>query len=87
MENTVHGIEDVVGYDFKDRNLLSEAITAAGSIVGAGSRHFPDGNKRLAVLGDGVLRLVLAEDWYEGDGTRGKTGTRKSGGAYQLRII
>lgn len=52
--------------------VVQEAISAAGSIVSAGPRIFPNGNKRLTILGDTVLQLALAEDWYDRAEPRGK---------------
>ena len=84
MVSTVRMAQIKIGYDFKNAPYLWEALQAPGSIVrsgeidGAGTeRHsvgfqrFPDGNRRLAVLGDAVLRLALVEDWYKGDTVRG----------------
>ena len=57
--------QDITGYHFRDRDLCWEALNVAGSgIVARGGRFFPNGNKRLAVLGNSVLATVLCEDWY-----------------------
>lgn len=74
MERAVAGIQDIIGHTFSDPALVWEAVCAAGSFTSGGDRTFPDGNKRLAVLGDTVLQLALAEDWYGGRDTRGKPG-------------
>ncbi|KAL8682243.1 MAG: hypothetical protein Q9186_001702 [Xanthomendoza sp. 1 TL-2023] len=75
MNNAVDGVEAIIGYNFDDRFLLWEALQAAGSFVslagGAGNRKIPNGNKRLAVLGDTVLQLVLVEVWYASGQERG----------------
>ena len=66
------GVEDIIGYSFNDPLILWEALQAAGSgIRSAGDRHFADGNKRLAMLGDAILKLVLVEDWYGSLDVRG----------------
>ncbi|KAL8848701.1 MAG: hypothetical protein Q9221_006311 [Calogaya cf. arnoldii] len=70
MASAVQGVQDIIGYTFADPYLVHEAISAAGSIVSAGPRRFPNGNKRLAILGDTVLQLALAEDWYDGNEPR-----------------
>lgn len=83
MAPTVRKVQSRIGYNFKNAQYLWEAVQAPGSIVrsgeveGAGTeRHsvgfqrFPDGNRRLAVLGDTVLKLALVEDWYQGKGVR-----------------
>ena len=84
MAPTVCKLQRKIGYNFKNAQYLWEAVQAPGSIVrsgeveGAGTeRHsrgfqrFPDGNRRLAVLGDTVLKLALVEDWFKGEGSRG----------------
>lgn len=65
-------VQDIIGYRFREQLILWEAMQAAGSNVrSAGDRVFVDGNKRLAVIGDTVLQLVLAERWYSGGSVRG----------------
>lgn len=84
MAPTVRKLQSRIGYNFRNAQYLWEAVQAPGSIVrsgeveGAGTgRHsvgfqrFPDGNRRLAVLGDTVLKLALVEDWYRGEAVRG----------------
>ncbi len=84
MAPTIRKLQNRIGYKFKNAQYLWEAVQAPGSIVrsgevlGAGTeRHsvgfesFPDGNRRLAVLGDTVLKLALVEDWYKGEAVRG----------------
>ena len=88
MVSTVRKVENRIGYPFQNATFLWEAVQAPGSIVrsgevlGAGTeRHstgfvrFPDGNRRLAVLGDTVLKLALVDDWYRGGGVRGMVNT------------
>ncbi|KAL8928891.1 MAG: hypothetical protein Q9172_000728 [Xanthocarpia lactea] len=71
MNNAVDGVEPIIGYVFKDRYLLWEALQAAGSsVLRAGNRSIPNGNKRLALLGDTILQLVLVEQWYAGGQAR-----------------
>ncbi|KAL8664026.1 MAG: hypothetical protein Q9168_007990 [Polycauliona sp. 1 TL-2023] len=70
MALAVQGVEAIVGYTFNDMDLVREAVSAAGAVIAAGTRRFPDGNKRLAILGDTVLQLALAEEWYDGDQPR-----------------
>ena len=68
----MRGVESIIGYDFDDSLILWEALQAAGSTVrSAGTRRFPDGNKRLAVLGDTILMLVLVSEWYDSADVRG----------------
>ena len=70
--NRIHGVEAIIGYQFTEHSMIWEALQAAGSSVQViGNRRIDGGNKRLAVLGDCVLDLALAEAWYEGIGPRG----------------
>lgn len=72
MNIAVNGAQSIIGYAFRDRFLLWEALQSAGSpVLLAGGRNIPNGNKRLAVLGDTVLQLVLVEQWYAGGQARG----------------
>jgi len=54
----VEALSDLLHYKFSNLSLLSEAFEAAGS------GPAPQGSKRLAHVGDGVLRLVLYLDGY-----------------------
>jgi hypothetical protein len=64
-------IERTLNYSFRDPNLLFEALQAAGNRISkVGVRNVPDGNKRLAMLGDAVLTVAILSDWYEGEDTR-----------------
>jgi len=72
MTTMIQGAQSVIDYNFNRPLLLWEALQAAGSPVHSiGDRRLPDGNKRLAILGDRVLELALADGWYEGTETRG----------------
>lgn len=65
MDTILQAVQNIIEYRFKEQLILWEAMQAAGSNVrSAGDRKFLDGNKRLAVIGDTVLQLVLAEKWY-----------------------
>ncbi|GAD99410.1 hypothetical protein SNOG_02027 [Paecilomyces variotii No. 5] len=64
-------LENSIGYHFKDLDLLNEAFLAAGA-SSAENYTYPsfDGNKRLAFVGDSVLRLMVADEWFpSGTGT------------------
>ena len=74
--NRIHGVEAIIGYQFTEYSRIWEALQAAGSpVLFIGDRRIDCGNKRLAVLGDCVLDLALAEAWHEGTGPRGKNYT------------
>lgn len=60
-------------YSFKDASLLEEALTAAGAAVSSHTVDGPvSGNKRLALIGDAVLRLSVLDEWYPAGGSTGK---------------
>ena len=84
MGPTVQILQTILSYKFKNAQLLWEAVQAPGSIVrsgevaGAGTiRHSvgfercPDGNRRLAIVGDVALKMALVEEWYDGKEDRG----------------
>ena len=58
-------LENQLEYSFHDFHLLNEAFVAAGAV-----KSRPDvegdvsGNKRLALIGDAVLRLSVLEEWF-----------------------
>ena len=87
MVSTVAKLQAITGYKFKNAQLGWEAVQAPGAVTRAGEtvhartvkdstpvgfETLPDGNRRLAVVGDTALRLALCEDWYLGDEVRGK---------------
>lgn len=65
----VSAAEDVIDYSFIDKELPWEAIQAAGSNM---AFRYPEGNKRLAMIGDAVVKLVVLEDLRVTDSPRGK---------------
>lgn len=52
-------VEVIINYEFHDKSLLVKALEAAGATMAS------QGNKRLALIGDAALRLVLYEFGYE----------------------
>ena len=69
----VEHCEQILSYQFKDRHLCWEALQMAGNGVRkAGSRSIPNGNKRLAIVGDFVLDLILSKAWYDSDELEGR---------------
>ncbi|KAL6719771.1 hypothetical protein ACLMJK_001692 [Lecanora helva] len=66
-EATFQAVETIISYHFTDKTLLRKALQAAGSIASicnTGGVLDTDGNKRPAIVGDVVLKLVLVEEWY-----------------------
>jgi ribonuclease-3 len=60
-------IQRLLQYEFRDKELLEEALTAAGqtpSPVGRNTRGH--GNKALALIGDALLRLIVVDDAIRG---------------------
>ncbi|KAK6498286.1 hypothetical protein TWF506_004525 [Arthrobotrys conoides] len=62
-------VQKIIGYNFKRIHLLAEALEAAGRAVDHDTGSV-DGNKRLALVGDAVLRLILVDEWYSSKGSR-----------------
>jgi ribonuclease III len=54
-------LEQVLGHTFKDRTLLSLALTHRGSLGASRSQSNIVGNERLEFFGDRVLGLIIAE--------------------------
>lgn len=61
--------EDVIDYTFTDKELPWEALQGAVSNM---ALRYPEGNKRLAMIGDTVVKLVILEDMRAADSPRGK---------------
>jgi ribonuclease-3 len=60
-------------YSFKNAGLLEEAFVADGAAVLRDDVEGPRaGNKRLALIGDAVLRLSVLDEWYLEGGSTGK---------------
>jgi ribonuclease-3 len=65
-----HDLERLLGHIFDNPNLMWEALQAAGNgVVQIGDRKIEDGNKKMALLGDSILKLAILRDWF----TSGKT--------------
>ncbi|CAG7955723.1 unnamed protein product [Penicillium salamii] len=54
----IRAVEDIIDYEFVDNTLLEDALEAAGVTMAS------EGNKRLALIGDAALRLVLYQASY-----------------------
>lgn len=57
VDTTVEAVETLIQYKFNHAALLWETLQSPSSPYAG----HPNGNKRLAVIGDTVLRLSLAE--------------------------
>jgi dsRNA-specific ribonuclease len=60
--------ENAIGYTFHNYCLLLEALQAAGSSL---QHIYPDGNKKLAMVGDAVMEVPLLEYLYTLNISRG----------------
>ncbi|KAI9735758.1 MAG: hypothetical protein M1818_006366 [Claussenomyces sp. TS43310] len=64
-------VENIIGFRFHDITILIEALQASGSAMTAiGTRTFQDGNKRLALQGDVVLKFIVVSRWYPTEQSR-----------------
>ena len=74
FQSKIKRAQGIIGYNFTDQWLLWEALQAAGEPTKlVGTRHIDtDGNKRLAIIGDAVIKLAIAEKWYASTEKRGK---------------
>ena len=71
---TEHPVESILGYQFTNRDLLTEALLAAGASASSKDIHGDvQGNKRLALLGDSVLRDAVLEPWCTSNESTGKS--------------
>ncbi|KAI8213938.1 hypothetical protein K4K52_003036 [Colletotrichum sp. SAR 10_76] len=58
----------IIGYTFGDRDRLWEALQGKGSLVTQiGGRQVRDNNRKMAMVGDGVITLVIRKDAYIDD--------------------
>lgn len=74
--SSLESLQARLHYSFKDASLLEEALTAAGAAVSSSEMDEPvSGNKRLALIGDAVLRLSVLDDWYPCGSSTGKSKT------------
>ena len=72
--------QEIIGRQFNDERLLEAALQAAGSgLPITGAHDLRDGNKRLALLGDSILKTALLSDWYSSRASRGES-WRDAGG-------
>ncbi|KAJ6093513.1 hypothetical protein N7486_008802 [Penicillium sp. IBT 16267x] len=55
----IRAVEVIINYEFYDKSLLMKALEAAGATIAS------QGNKRLTLIGDAALRLVIYEFGYE----------------------
>lgn len=64
--DNMNDVEAKIDYHFEERDILRQALTAAGAEQG---NH--DGNRRLALMGQAVMQLLISETGYEKSTSRG----------------
>ncbi len=65
MTTRRHPLEDILGHQFKDQDLLALALTHRGALGSGRSKVNLVANERLEFLGDRVLGLVIAQALLE----------------------
>ena len=72
MPSAVNDLQRSIAYQFNNPRYLLEALRTAGAgYIIPNSPITMDGNKRLAQLGDAILRMITIEDWYLAGADRG----------------
>lgn len=70
-------VEDLLQYHFQAAHIAEEALTAAGVATSSDSSKATKsklyGNKRLALLGDALIRLSVVDEWYPSGSSPGKS--------------
>ena len=64
MDNSIKEVEAILGYVFKDKNILVTGLTHssyANDYLGSSTK----GNERLEFLGDAILDMVISADLYD----------------------
>ena len=70
----IRAVETLVQHKFHDTDLLWGALqTSKVSVDSTKAMLLPDGNRRLAIVGDAAMQLALAEDWYRTSASRGSS--------------
>jgi hypothetical protein len=65
----VKACEDIIDYTFEDKEKIWEALQITGT---RGQVRGNEGNKRVALVGDRVLNLILVEEWHASGERRGR---------------
>lgn len=66
----VASLESIIHYSFANKSMAWEALQLPGN--GFVTLSMPNGNKRLAIVGDLVIDLILSEPWYESGKNEGE---------------
>jgi hypothetical protein len=68
-EQAIQDLDKIIPFSFNDTDLCWETVQ------GKGAAGFAEGNKRLALLGDALLRTQLLRQWYPTGETTGMSQT------------
>lgn len=60
-------VEREIDYAFDNKSILVTALTAAHR----DEHTSPEGNRRLARVGENIINLIVDDAWEAGDSTRG----------------
>ncbi|KAF4499426.1 ribonuclease iii [Fusarium agapanthi] len=58
----IQDVENILGYEFKNDGLLEKALQSAGVPYQGNNKN--EGNKRLAQVGDALIRLITLDDCF-----------------------
>ena len=61
-------VEQIIGYQFKNKSLLAQALTAAGA-----EEEDHEGNRRLALVGEKAIPFLISWGGYKKEGSPGKS--------------
>lgn len=64
-------VESVTGHSMTDELLLAQALDTTGL-------RTPQANRRLALLGDMLLRAVIVDDWFPTGAATGKVAIKRT---------
>lgn len=66
VKMSAHPVETILQYQFSNRELLDEALVTEGaSKTAENPKGGGQGSRRLALLGDSVLRECILEAWFQ----------------------
>lgn len=72
-QDIIRWLEYKIDYTFTDKSIAWEALQLAGNgTTIISSRDMPDGTKRLAIVGDIAIYMVLSVRWYHTGDSKGE---------------
>lgn len=84
----IESAEKLIGYVFKDKNIIFEAILDYSSgVAKIGNWPIPDANMHLAIVGDSILSTLLREDGYHKERSRSTSSLRAPSGNAQSPFL